>query len=385
MLKNQINSIFTRSNATIDLESKESVIDVNSQLQSIILSPGSDKVLICIHNNKPQIWDIKTEKLLLTLNVNNITSASWSPDGNQIVMANNKDKNAIIWDSLTGLFNNNIKVENNIMSVSWSPKGNAIAIGTQVDFGKGTLSIWMKNPAGLWIRSNNYPNDEAINCISWNNLSNKVVYGSFEGSVKIIDIFAKTMFGYPVPPILLIKERAIINLLEWTKDGTKIACCRQSAGSIIWNIDIAKQTYIRTDIKVKSGKSLSWAPDNKSIVFGTDDANVCILNTLTGKIVKKTAMAPVNSVGWTNNGLYILYNEVLEGSNRLSIWDLFGIKTGGKNKLKKTRKSKKMIDNYKKVDLIKIAKKQGVSLRTRNKTVKTKLELYNSLKRKQLI
>ena len=382
---NKINSIFTRSPAQIELESKESIIDVNSQVQSIILSPGSDKVLICIHNNKPQIWDINTKTLLLTLNVNNITSASWSPDGSEIVLANNQDKTAVIWDSRTGSINNNIKVENNILSVAWSPNGMAIAVGTKVDFGKGTLSIWAKNPSGIWIRSNNYPNDEAINCISWNNLSNKVVYGSFEGSVKIIDIFGKTMFGYPVPPILLIKEMAIINSLEWNKNGTKIACCRQSSSSIIWNIDIAKQTYIRSDLKVKNGKSLSWAPDNKNIVFGTEDGNLCLLNTSTGAIIKKTAMAPVNSVGWTNNGLYILYNQVLDGANGLSIWDLFSVQTGGKNKPKKITVSKKTIDNYKKADLVNIAKKHDVSLRTKNKTVKTKLELYNSLKRKQLI
>ena len=50
----------------------------------------------------------------------------------------------------------------------------------------------------------------------------------------------------------------------------------------------------------------------------------------------------------------------------------------------KTKKSKKMIDNYKKTDLEKIAKKHDISLKTKGK-IKTKEQLFNSLKRKKLI
>jgi hypothetical protein len=51
----------------------------------------------------------------------------------------------------------------------------------------------------------------------------------------------------------------------------------------------------------------------------------------------------------------------------------------------KKEKSKKLIDTYKKSDLLKIAKMNDVSLKMRNDKAKTKLQLFNSLKRKKLI
>ena len=59
----------------------------------------------------------------------------------------------------------------------------------------------------------------------------------------------------------------------------------------------------------------------------------------------------------------------------------------GSGKSKKIIKSKKVkqIDLFKKDDLIKIAKKNDISLKTRDGKLKTKEQLFNSLKRKELI
>jgi len=57
-------------------------------------------------------------------------------------------------------------------------------------------------------------------------------------------------------------------------------------------------------------------------------------------------------------------------------------------KLKKEDKPKpkvKLIDTFLKTDLEKIAKKHNVSLKTRDGKIKTKEQLFNSLKRKSLI
>ena len=48
-------------------------------------------------------------------------------------------------------------------------------------------------------------------------------------------------------------------------------------------------------------------------------------------------------------------------------------------------KKGKKIETFKKTDLVKIAKKNDVSLKTRDGSVKTKEQLFNSLKRKKLI
>lgn len=63
-----------------------------------------------------------------------------------------------------------------------------------------------------------------------------------------------------------------------------------------------------------------------------------------------------------------------------------GKKPKPKSKPKKdTQKKVKEIDTYKKDKLVKIAKKHDVCLKTRDGKVKTKEQLFNSLKRKKII
>jgi hypothetical protein len=53
---------------------------------------------------------------------------------------------------------------------------------------------------------------------------------------------------------------------------------------------------------------------------------------------------------------------------------------------KSTKNSKKkLIDTLKKIDLEKIAKENNISLKTKQGKIKTKEQLFNSLKRKKLI
>jgi hypothetical protein len=63
---------------------------------------------------------------------------------------------------------------------------------------------------------------------------------------------------------------------------------------------------------------------------------------------------------------------------KISIDDLF------KNDTKKVI-SEKLINNFKKNDLIKISKEHDISVKRKDKTLKTKLELFNSLKMRKLI
>jgi hypothetical protein len=60
-------------------------------------------------------------------------------------------------------------------------------------------------------------------------------------------------------------------------------------------------------------------------------------------------------------------------------------KKSTKSKSTKTKKQPKLIDKYNKTQLERMAKKHGVSLKSRLGKPKTKLQLFNSLKRKNLI
>jgi hypothetical protein len=79
-------------------------------------------------------------------------------------------------------------------------------------------------------------------------------------------------------------------------------------------------------------------------------------------------------------------NMLQEGSGKKKSGKKSKPKSKPKAKPKKdTEKKVKEIDTYKKDKLVKIAKKHDVSLKARDGKVKTKEQLFNSLKRKKII
>jgi len=94
----------------------------------------------------------------------------------------------------------------------------------------------------------------------------------------------------------------------------------------------------------------------------------------TNNIISQTPSTPFQKFNYMSN------NEVL--SEEQSFFKQF-MKGGAKGA--KPEKKKKQIDTFTKAELIKIAKKHDVSLKTPQKEVKNKLQLFESLKRKKLI
>ena len=76
------------------------------------------------------------------------------------------------------------------------------------------------------------------------------------------------------------------------------------------------------------------------------------------------------------------YQRCEKQNSNFKSYNDFKSYNGGKITLDKT---KKLIDTFKKVYLVKIAIEHNISLKTKDKKIKSKLQLFNSLKRKKLI
>jgi len=170
-------------------------------------------------------------------------------------------------------------------------------------------------------------------------------------------------------------------------DGRRVLSYSQDGTIRVWDVDPKSTSYSKC-LKIieieEIFNSAAFSYDRRYIV-SSSVYEVFIWNADTGVLINKMKFKSlVQQVLFSNNGYYIAI--ALKGKIIIkNINDLLIIAGGKKNMINIKKKSKKLIDTFKKYDLVKIAKNYEISLKTRDNKSKTKLQLFNSLKRKKLI
>jgi WD40 repeat protein len=108
----------------------------NDLVYSAEISPNGKQLLSSGYDKTIKIWDIKSEKLLKTLEFGDeIFMSKWSPDGKKIVSVS--DKTIKIWDAETGKCIQTINDDYRPFSVSFSPDGTKILTA-----GEKGIKVW---------------------------------------------------------------------------------------------------------------------------------------------------------------------------------------------------------------------------------------------------
>jgi WD40 repeat protein len=282
---------------------------------------------------------------------------------------------------------------NNINSISYSPDGNYILCGSA----NGNIKIWsansniniINNPIQyIWAHFNG-----SVNSVAWNPTGDKFVSGSSDRYLKIWG--KKEYIGHGYKNLMKLYDydcHKAITLVAWSPNGTKIVSISKDCNINIWNSNTGECIK---KILTRTLRSLSFCPINYNIIL----VNNKLMNINSGKFIanlKNNTLCEesYNSLEWSFDGNSIVSGMSIDSKYRnrsecedietIKIWDVSSLqqkliaKVGGK-------KNKKIIDTYKKSELVKIAKMHEISLKTRDDKVKTKLQLFNSLKRKKLL
>jgi WD40 repeat protein len=330
---------------------KKGVNVVFSADNNYILSRCEDEPAFVWNISNPNI-DVQPIELKLkqgntTFRIWGLTSFYFSLDSKMIASGTNLGK-IIVWDAVDGkimhILSNNQNVYNTISSIAWSPNNQYISVG----FNYGQVQIWeMKpnTPICIFDRKLGNSNSERsiknrISNLKWNLDGTCIISTSFDGYLKIINfnspndfiIFSEYNTKSPIISAVLCPDNENIIYSLYNKE--------------VYSINISfKSEPIKIDTLLRMVKSIVFIEEQNLIIVGCEDG-----------IIKK-------------------YNA----SDFIPILNLK--QNGGK----KNKANKKIIDTFKKVELVKIAKMYDVSLKTLDNKAKTKLQLFNSLKRKKLI
>jgi WD40 repeat protein len=278
-------------------------------INSVSFSPDGKILASGSRDNTIKLWDVKTGKVIKTLNQDSISilSISFSPDGKTLA-SGSSDKAIKLWNVATG---KEIKTlnghSNTVRSVSFSPDGKTLASGSD----DKTIKLWNVT-TGKEIKTLNGHSD-LIYSVSFSPDGKTLASGSEDKIIKLWNVATgkeiKTLNGHS----------DIVRSVSFSPDGKTLASGSGDKTIKLW--DVAKGE----EIKSLNGHNhfifnVSFSPDGKTLASASDDNTIKLWDVAKGEetTIMNEHQDSISSVSFSPDG-----KTLASGSfdNTIKLWN----------------------------------------------------------------
>ena len=243
-----------------------------NDVTSASFSPDGGRIVTSSFDNTARLWDAKSGKTLLTLrgHTGAVTGANFSTDGRRIVTSS-FDHTARLWDAETGktllTFEGH---KEGVRSASFSPDGSRIV-----------TSSWDKS-ARLWDAETGkfllalQGHADSVNSASFSPDGRRIVTSSWDKSARLWDAKSgKTLR-------VLQGHTSGVNSASFSPDGGRIVTASQDQTARLWNAETG-QSLLTLEGHRSEVKSASFSPDGRCIVTASPDQTARLWDAETGQ------------------------------------------------------------------------------------------------------
>jgi WD40 repeat protein len=249
--------------ALADFKGHENGVKSIAISNNLLVSASKDQTI--------KVWDINTETEIRTCygHDNEVTSVSFSPDGNQAI-SGDLDGIIILWDikdcQVIHKFSNTTKVK----SVSWSPNGLYVLSAHD----NGMIKLW-DIKAKQELRSFSGHTDQ-VSDVSFSSDSSKVLSASKDTTIKLWDVETgkeiRTFAGH---------TKWVVSA-AFSKDGLFAVSSSKDNTIRRWNIETGEHTIISDQIWASD---VSFVQDNDHAISGGKDQVLKVWDLKTGQSI----------------------------------------------------------------------------------------------------
>ena len=236
-----------------------------------------------------------------------VTSVSWSPNGNRLATAS-WDGTAKIWDAAGGRELISLRYSGGLSSVAWSPDGTRLATGGR----DGAARVWDAADGRELLVFKGHAGK--VSWVAWSPDGTRLATASEDGTARVWDAAGGR------EPITLRGHTGPVYQVAWAPDGKRLASAG-SDGTRIWDAAGGREPI---SLKGDSGKvwSVSWSPDGARLATAsTDGARIWDAAGGREPITLRGHGWQVWSVAWAPDGKR-LATASTEGTAK--IWDAAG-------------------------------------------------------------
>lgn len=254
--------------------------------------------------------------------VNNIADICWSPDGTKIATCEYDEGRTIVWDKSTGKKLFMVEIENlSCIEIEWSPDGKLIAVA-----GYNNSLVIIDAITGKIKYS--YYDMRSIGRIKWSPDSKYLLFRRFlvnQYVGVILDAHTGGVNKY------LLGFKHILEDLDWSPDGKRIASVSYDTLLTIWNVMTGNPEFTLKD--QYGANKLAWSPDGKKIVTIGHEYVYHLWDVVKGELIKKIPTLPCFFLdfSWSPDSKKFIINEsynrvyICDGSTGEKIKTLYGV------------------------------------------------------------
>ena len=253
------------------------------------------------------ILDTIQERTQLKGHQGSVNSASFSPDGKQIVTASD-DNTAKVWDTSGKMIADLKGHQGSVYSASFSPDGKQIVTASS----DNTAKVW--DTSGKKI-ADLKGHQGSVNSASFSPDGKHIVTASLDNTAKVWDTSGKKIAD-------LKGHTSYVTSASFSPDGKHIVTASYDNTAQVW--DTSSKLLAGLKGHTSSVNSASFSPDGKHIVTASDDNTAKVWDT-SGKMIAdlKGHKGPVNSASFSPDGKHIVTASL---DNTAKVWDTSGKK-----------------------------------------------------------
>jgi WD40 repeat protein len=168
----------------IDVQTRRAraTLDLDANAQGAALSPDGAHVVVAYVDGPARIWDVSTEKPVLSLPADGAWTAAYSSDGKRALTAD--DDAARVWDAGTGRLLARLSAKSSllIISAAFSPDGTRVVTGGE----NGNVVVWdVASERELAVLKGHR---DAVLSVAFSRDGNFVASGSEDGSARVWEV-----------------------------------------------------------------------------------------------------------------------------------------------------------------------------------------------------
>ncbi|KAH7054229.1 WD40-repeat-containing domain protein [Macrophomina phaseolina] len=267
-------------------------------MNSIVYSPDGQRIITCADDGKVKVWDVASGFCIVTFteHTSGVTACEFAKRGNVLFTAS-LDGSVRAWDLIRYRNFRTFTAPKRLSfsSIAVDPSGEVICAGSRDD---PDIHIWSVQTGQLLDTLSGH--EAPVACLAFAPNGGNIVSGSWDHTVRIWDIFARTQTSEP------LQLQSDVLSLAFRPDSKQIAVATLDGQLSFWSVSEAtqvggldgrrdvsggrKMTDRRTAANVagtKSFQTITYSADGTCVLAGGNSKYICLYDVQSGVLLKK--------------------------------------------------------------------------------------------------